>query len=166
VTTYNEHGGYPHPDHIMCHKVTMAAFDAAPDPDLYPEAGQVWQPLKLYYDVSNTREKMKVLDEAMRAEGMDSKYGEILERWDDWWKDRRVPVPTTRIYCADHFERRDAALLAHATQVDPNGWFFSVPLDVQRRVFPWEEFELARSLVDTTMPEEDLFAGIRTLVMT
>ncbi|MDQ1691844.1 MAG: mycothiol S-conjugate amidase, partial [Pseudonocardiales bacterium] len=78
--------------------------------------------------------------------------------------DRRVPNVTTKVYCADQFERRDAALLAHATQVDPDGWFFKVPLDVQRRVFPWEQFELARSLVDTDLPEDDLFAGIREKV--
>src|SRR5215467_12212192 len=36
ITTYDENGGYPHPDHIMCHKISMAAFDAAPDEDAYP----------------------------------------------------------------------------------------------------------------------------------
>ena len=43
VTTYDENGGYPHPDHIMCHKVTVAAFDAAADPTAYPERGAPWQ---------------------------------------------------------------------------------------------------------------------------
>ncbi len=62
---------------------------------------------------------------------------------------------------ADWFERRDAALLAHATQVDPDGWFFKIPLDLQREVWPTEDFELARSLVDSTIPEDDLFAGVR-----
>jgi mycothiol S-conjugate amidase len=92
---------------------------------------------------------------------MESPYAEWLDNWEERSKDRRTPNVTTKIYCADQFERRDAALLAHATQVDPEGWFFKVPLDVQRRVFPWEQFELARSLVDTELPEDDLFAGIR-----
>jgi mycothiol S-conjugate amidase len=65
---------------------------------------------------------------------------------------------------ADWFERRDAALLAHATQVDPDGWFFSIPLDLQRAVWPTEDFELARSLVDSSIPEDDLFAGVRDRV--
>ena len=65
---------------------------------------------------------------------------------------------------ADWFERRDAALLAHATQVDPEGWFFKVPLDLQRDVWPTEDFELVRSLVDSTIPEDDLFAGVRDRV--
>ena len=36
MTTYDEKGGYPHPDHIMCHTVSMAAFEAAGDPDALP----------------------------------------------------------------------------------------------------------------------------------
>jgi mycothiol S-conjugate amidase len=161
MTTYDENGGYPHPDHIMCHRVSVAAFEAAGDPDRYPEAGEPWQPSKLYYDVSWTRERIEKFDIAMHECGLESPYAEMLTRWDEWRGDRRVPNVTTQVYCADHFERRDAALLAHATQVDPEGWFFKVPLDIQRRVFPWEQFELARSLVDTEIPEDDLFAGIR-----
>ncbi|CPZ80606.1 LmbE-like protein [Mycobacteroides abscessus] len=39
MTTYDENGGYPHPDHIRCHEVSMAAFEAAADPEQFPEAG-------------------------------------------------------------------------------------------------------------------------------
>src|SRR5205814_8861157 len=49
VLTYDENGGYPHPDHIMTHKISMVAFDAAGDPERYPDAGEPWQPSKLYY---------------------------------------------------------------------------------------------------------------------
>ena len=71
---------------------------------------------------------------------------------------------TTQVDVADWFPRRDAALLAHATQVDPNGWFFSIPLEVQREIWPTEDFELVRSLVDSPTPEDDLFAGVRERV--
>jgi mycothiol S-conjugate amidase len=164
VTTYDENGGYPHPDHVMCHTVSVAAFEAAGDPDAYPDAGEPWQPLKLYYDVTFTRERVEAFHNAMLELGLESPYGEWLENWDDRTAGRRAPKVTTKVYCADQFDRRDAALLAHATQVDPNGWFFAVPLDVQREVFPWEQFELARSLVDTEIPEDDLFAGVREKV--
>src|SRR4051795_5895671 len=70
VTTYDEEGGYPHPDHIMCHKVTVAAFEAAGDPDHHPELGEPWQPLKLYYDVGFSRAKIMALHEAMLAAGL------------------------------------------------------------------------------------------------
>src|SRR3954464_10469449 len=49
LITYDENGGYPHPDHIKTHQISMAAWDAAGDPDRYPDAGEPWQPLKLYY---------------------------------------------------------------------------------------------------------------------
>ncbi|MEE3919725.1 PIG-L family deacetylase [Micromonospora sp. BRA006-A] len=69
VTTYDEEGGYPHPDHIMTHKVTVAAFDAAGDPDRHPDLGEPWQPLKLYYDVGFSRAKIMSLHEAVLAAG-------------------------------------------------------------------------------------------------
>ena len=58
------------------------------------------------------------------------------------------------------------ALIAHATQVDPNGGFFTIPLAVQRAAWPTEDFELVESVVDTTLPEDDLFAGVREKVAT
>jgi LmbE family N-acetylglucosaminyl deacetylase len=55
MTTYNENdGGYRHPDHVMCHKISVAAFEAAADPDANPELGEPWQPLKLYYSFTST----------------------------------------------------------------------------------------------------------------
>jgi mycothiol S-conjugate amidase len=161
ITTYDENGGYPHPDHVMCHKISVAAFDAAPDRDAHPETGDPWQPLKLYYDVGWSRERMTALHGAMLERGLESPYEEVMKRWAETdWK-RREPKITTQVACAKWFERRDAALLAHATQVDPDGWFFKVPLDVQREAWPTEDFELARSLVETSIPEDDLFAGVR-----
>ena len=160
VTTYNEEGGYPHPDHIATHKVSVAAFEAAGDPDLYPDLGEPWQPLKLYYDVIFTKEKTHALHEAMLAAGLESPYGEWIERW----KDRESRKVTTRVKCADYFPVRDAALRAHATQIDPDGFFFKMPMELQQATWPTEDFELARSLVDTELPEDDLFAGVRNRV--
>jgi mycothiol S-conjugate amidase len=165
MTTYNENGGYPHPDHIRCHEISVAAFDAAADPDKFPDAGEIWQPLKLYYDVGFSIERTEALHEAMIKQGIESPFDEeYRERRKRWGERTRAPKITTRVPVGDWLERRDAALLAHATQVDPNGWFFSVPLDVQREVWPTEDFELARALVDTSIPEDDLFAGIRATV--
>ena len=164
ITTYDENGGYPHPDHIRCHEITVAAFDAAPDPDAFPGAGAPWQPLKLYYDVGFSMEKIDVLHSAMTACGLESPFAEWLERRKEWAGKLRPPKITTRVPVADWFERRDQALIAHATQVDPNGWFFKVPLDIQKEHWPTEDFELARSLVDSELPEDDLFAGVRETV--
>jgi mycothiol S-conjugate amidase len=160
MTTYDENGGYPHPDHIMTHTVSVEAFEAAGDPDRYRGTGAPWQPLKLYYDRGFSRAKIVGFHEAMLAEGLQSPFAEWIERWEDR-EDREF---TTRIDCADYFGVRDRALLAHATQIDPNGWFFSIPAELQRRVWPTEDYELARSHVPTDVPEEDLFAGVRERV--
>ncbi|MDQ1627788.1 MAG: mycothiol S-conjugate amidase [Actinomycetota bacterium] len=157
MTTYDENGGYPHPDHIMCHKVAMHAFETAADPDAYPEAGPPWQPLKIYYNQTFTKARTTALHEALLARGLESPYAEWLERWED----REERTLTTRVPCSDYFEVRDRALLAHVTQVDPDGSWFQVPLDLQREVWPTEDFELARSVVVSELPEDDLFAGVR-----
>src|SRR5918993_445626 len=76
MTTYDENGGYPHPDHIMCHKIGVAAFEAAANPDAYPDRGAAWQPLKLYFSFALHRERMVALHQAMLARGLESPYGE------------------------------------------------------------------------------------------
>ncbi|HKS44667.1 MAG TPA: mycothiol conjugate amidase Mca [Amycolatopsis sp.] len=165
VLTYDENGGYPHPDHIRCHEVSMAAFDAAPEPDRFPDAGDPWQPLKLYYMHGFSRARMQLFHDALVGAGLESPYAEWLERWNPDWADVMERV-TTRIGCGDYFEVRDEALKAHATQIDPNSRWFAVPLEMQRKLWPTEEYELVRSLVDSTLPEDDLFAGVREKVAT
>ncbi|MFW6722770.1 mycothiol conjugate amidase Mca [Streptomyces sp. MAR4 CNY-716] len=159
ITTYDENGGYPHPDHIMTHKITMVAFDAAGDPERYPDAGEPWQPLKVYYNQGFNRPRTVALHEAMLSRGLESPYGEWLERWKEF--ERKERTITTYVPCADFFAIRDKALIAHATQIDPDGPFFKIPMEIQQEVWPTEEYELAKSLVDTSLPEDDLFAGIR-----
>ncbi|WP_330173902.1 mycothiol conjugate amidase Mca [Streptomyces sp. NBC_01498] len=161
VTTYDENGGYPHPDHIMTHKITMVAFEGAADAVKYPEAefGPVWQPRKLYFNQGFNRPRTVALHEALLARGLESPYADWLKRWEEFGRAERTL--TTHVPCADFYEIRDKALVAHATQIDPDGGWFRVPMDIQRDVWPTEEYELAKSLVDTSLPESDLFAGIR-----
>ena len=167
MLTYDENGGYPHPDHIKCHQVSVEAFEAAADPERYPDCGEPWQPLKLYYFVTFHRAKFTAMDEAMRARGLESPYADRLKDWTDD-EDEEAGRPrheiTTRIPCGDYFEIRDQALLAHATQVDPGGGWFACPAEVQRAAWPTEDYHLARSVVDAGRPEDDLFAGIRERV--
>lgn len=161
MLTYDEKGGYPHPDHIKTHDVSIEAFEAAGDPDRYPGTGEPWQPLKLYYHMTFTKGRIVALDQAMRDAGIESPYADWLTRLDQWPQPWEI---TTRVPCGDYFEIRDQALLAHATQIDPNGFWFACPLELQRQAWPTEDYHLARSLVDTELPEDDLFAGIREKV--
>ena len=162
VITYDENGGYPHPDHVMTHKISVAAFDAAGDPDRYPDAGEPWQPLKLYYHMSFGRARFAQMHEALLAAGLESPYEEWLKEWDG--EDTVTPRITTRVECAEWFPRRDEALLAHATQIDPTSRWFAVPLQLRQQINSTEDYELARSLVDTDLPEDDLFAGVRETI--
>jgi mycothiol S-conjugate amidase len=159
LVTYDERGGYPHPDHIRCHEISVAAFDAAGDPDRYPEAGEPWQPLKLYYSHGFSRARMEAFHAALLERGLESPYGEWLSNWSADFPDPGARV-TTRVQCADWFAVRDEALRAHATQIDPESRWFHVPDDLQREVWPTEDYELVRSLVESPLPEDDLFAGI------
>ncbi len=158
ITTYDPTGGYPHPDHIKAHEVAVEAFRAAGDPDRYVGRGEPWQPLKLYYNHDFSLTRMRAMHEGMHAAGLESPFGD----WIESRAAREVPVRevTTRIECAAWFPARDAALVAHATQIDPDGFFFTMPRDLEEQVWSVEEFELADSRVPTRLPETDLFAGI------
>jgi mycothiol S-conjugate amidase len=166
LLTYDENGGYPHPDHVKTHEVTIEAFEAAGDADRYPGTGEPWQPLKLYYFVTFHRAKFTALHEELVRRGLESPYAERLKEWADDDSGREPLAITTKVECADYFAVRDQALIAHATQIDPEGGWFACPLAVQQAAWPTEDYHLARSLVDTEIPEDDLFAGIREKVHT
>jgi mycothiol S-conjugate amidase len=157
MTTYDPTGGYPHPDHIRNHEVSVAAYQAAGDPTQFPQAGEPWEVSKLYYDVTFSEDRIRALDAAMTEAGLVSPFQGWIDRHRDFGP---RPSVTTRIECAQYFGARDAALRAHASQVDPDGFFFAVPRDLEARVWPHEEFQLADSKVPTSLPEDDLFAGI------
>ena len=159
MTTYDENGGYPHPDHIRCHEVSVAAYEAAGDYRLYPDAGKPWNISKLYYNHGFLRQRMQVLQDEFAKHDQEGPFTTWLEKWDpdDDLLAKRV---TTRIECAEYFAQRDEALLAHATQIDPKSFFFTTPMEWQQRLWPTEEYELARSRVPVTLPEDDLFAGV------
>ncbi len=159
IITYDENGGYPHPDHLMVHAVSMIAWERAGDPDFAPEAGAPWTPLKLYYSHGFILRRMKLLQERLIQRGQQSPYELMIKRWEENEGDVFDRV-TTQVECAAYFQQRADALTAHATQIDPAGAFLASPVEDQQEVWPTEEFELAASRVETTLPETDLFAGI------
>ncbi|MCB1249980.1 MAG: mycothiol conjugate amidase Mca [Acidimicrobiales bacterium] len=156
IVTYNdEQSGYPHPDHLRVHDISLPAFDLAGDATHRPDLGEPWTPSKLYYTVwSKTR--LEQIHQAMLDLGLESPFTE------EWfarpWQDERI---TTSVAVGEHYLVRKRALLAHATQVDPDSPFwFGLPDDVAAGVHPFDDYVLARSRVETAMPEDDLFAGI------
>jgi mycothiol S-conjugate amidase len=166
VTTYDENGGYPHPDHIMAHRVAVEAFAAAGDPARYPDAGEPWEPSKLYYDRAFSPDRFRALHSALEEAGLQSPYAERLAAWLEADAEGHTPPQpthptTTQVECGDFFEARDDALRSHRTQVDPEGFFFAVSPAMQRKVWPWEDYSLIESRIPVDLPETDLFAGLR-----
>jgi mycothiol S-conjugate amidase len=157
ILTYgDEQTGYPHPDHLRVHEISLPAWEAAGDPDRFPEAGEPWTPSKLYYSAW-ARARFLALHQAFADHGIESPFDE------KWFArpahDHRI---TTQIDIAGWYHVRSAALRAHATQIDPDEPFwFGLPDDVAEAAYPWEDFELADARVPTTVPETDLFAGLR-----
>ena len=147
MTTYDEKGGYPHPDHIRCHVISVAAYRAAGDPDAYPDAGEPWEVSKLYYNVGFSLRRMKAINDAVGGGRPGIAVRGVVEAvvgggWPDSYE-----RATTHIPVAGFFEKRDAALRAHATQIDPDAHWFAVPYELEAEVWPTEEYELAESRV-------------------
>ncbi len=161
LITYDENGGYPHPDHIRCHEISVAAFDAAGDPDRFPDAGDPWQPLKLYYSHGFSKARHAGLPRGaagaragVAVRGVAEQLACRAARPERTGHHPRASAPTGS-------RRATRRCIAHATQIDPTSRWFFVPLEMQREIWPTEDYELVRCLVDAPVPEDDLFAGIR-----
>jgi len=159
ITYADDRSFYPHPDHIRVHEISQPAFDAAADPGLFPGAGEPWAPAKLYYTGFSRRRVQAMHDELIRR-GEESPYA----RWFEAGFPDRDGRFTTFVDVGGWLHRRREALLAHRTQVDPEGHWMRLPDDVIREIFPWDEFALARSSIGSVPPpdtEDDLFEGLR-----
>jgi len=157
MITYDESGGYPHPDHIRTHELALYAWEAAADPARYPEQGAPWRISKVYYDRVFSPARVAAVHDALVAAGHE-RAADMAEMRE--WLTGRPDATTTRVPVGEYLDTRDAALRSHASQVAPDDRFFFWPNDVQRAAWPYEDFQLAESSVETTLPESDLFAGI------
>ncbi|MGI8406895.1 MAG: PIG-L deacetylase family protein, partial [Actinomycetota bacterium] len=158
ILSYDESRGYDHPDHVKVHAYGLRAFHEAGDPNRFPDKGAPWKPLKLYYFATFTKKRFQLLNDAAVAAGNEAPFAGWLENWDTMGF--AEPEITAQIDVADHVELRSKALLAHATQIDPDSFWFAIPDEMQREVYPWEDYTLIASHVDTQQPESDLFAGV------
>lgn len=158
ITYSDDQQGYPHPDHLRVHDITVLAFDRAGDAAWYPEAGEPFQPLKLYY-TTWSKQRMVAVHEGLLKHRGESPFDEAwLGRPDH---DHRI---TTRIDVSHYLWARTQSLMAHATQVDPSAAFwFGLNDDEMAAIYPWEDWILARNEVGPIpdgLAEFDLFAGI------
>ncbi len=159
MITYNEIGGYPHPDHVRTHQISMRAWETSGDRDAYPEAGEPWTVQKLYFEEIFNPERLNRVQALLETEDPESPLIEPLKEL--------IPKMTrhrrdgdTRIDVGPFLEQRDAALRAHASQVPEDSLIFFLPNSIQRRAWPWEDYRLAQSRVPVSENETDLFAGV------
>jgi N-acetyl-1-D-myo-inositol-2-amino-2-deoxy-alpha-D-glucopyranoside deacetylase len=185
VTTYNDFGGYGHPDHIRVHDITVRAFPRAGDPAWYPgqlapehggagpatDAGGLapWTPSKLYEQAipASVRQAMR---ERLEAMGKPSVWSPPADATEEQLAEfeafmAKLLVPDERIttwidIAGDPLERKWHAVREHATQIADDHTFMLFGLDGWREAWSREAFILRESSVETELPESDLFAGL------
>jgi N-acetyl-1-D-myo-inositol-2-amino-2-deoxy-alpha-D-glucopyranoside deacetylase len=162
VVTYDENGGYGHPDHIQTHRVTMAAVDAAGDRSYAPGDGEPWLVAKVYYNAV-PRSVLQAGIDLMKQQGSELFPG--LESADDVPFAVDDALITAEIDGRDHFDAKIAAMRAHRSQISVDGPFFALADGVGMRAFGIEHYRLVRG--DRGQGEgphgreTDLFAGVQ-----
>ena len=159
VVTFDESGGYGHPDHIAIHHLTKAAFAAAADPAQYEEqieAGlEPHQASKLYF-TAIPRRFFRSAVEKMNELGI-----KVPERYLDRVDNFGLPdeACTTDVHVQDFWNTKQAAVACHATQLNPDSIFATLPAEIMRELQAWECFQLAETSVGEDQDSHDLFAG-------
>ncbi|MFE3879196.1 N-acetyl-1-D-myo-inositol-2-amino-2-deoxy-alpha-D-glucopyranoside deacetylase [Kitasatospora sp. NPDC059146] len=155
LVTYDENGGYGHPDHIQAHRVAMRAYELAADPAHAPEAGAPWRIAKVYWN----RMPRSVLDAGLAATAAEARFPGVALPGD-------VPgvvadeVVTTVLDGTGYAAPKAAALTAHATQITVAGDSFALSNHLGQPLFATEYYQLVRGQAGPERPEHDLFAGL------
>lgn len=160
VVTYNEYGGYGHPDHIMTHKAALAALEAAEDPSYKSGGLEPWRVKKVYY-IAWARSDILRLWKTLKLLGRKTPLD------DPGFRAEKVGTPdeaiTTRLDVRRVLSRKRRALYAHRSQMGVWGiktsWWWLMGL-AGRWFFPHESFVCVRSDVEIHPPERDVFQGL------
>jgi N-acetyl-1-D-myo-inositol-2-amino-2-deoxy-alpha-D-glucopyranoside deacetylase len=162
LVTYDDNGGYGHPDHIQAHRVAMRAADLAADPAVRPDLGEPWRIAKVYWN----RVPRSVAEAAFARlqddlAGLPFDKAAVVDDVPGVVADERI---TTRVDGTAHAAAKAAALRAHATQIEVAEPYFALSNQLAQPVFTTEYYELVRGegvegeAADPV--ETDLFAGI------
>ncbi len=161
VVTYDDRGGYGHPDHIQAHRVAVAAVEAAADPDFAPELGVLWRVDKLY-ETAIPKSVLQAGIDQLKASGQENFFG--VDSADDLPMGNPDADVTTEIDASEHLEAKVAAMRAHRTQIAVDGPFFALSNNIGQRAFGREHFVLVRGPRGAASGpdgrEDDLFAGL------
>ncbi|GAA3008609.1 N-acetyl-1-D-myo-inositol-2-amino-2-deoxy-alpha-D -glucopyranoside deacetylase [Kitasatospora albolonga] len=155
LVTYDEQGGYGHPDHVKAHQVAMRAHELAADPGWRPELGPAWRIAKVYWN----RMPRPVIEAGLAAVAAAGPFPGVAEPGD-------VPgvvdpeVVTTVLDGTAHAGAKAAAMAAHATQITVKGEWFALSNDLGQPLVATEYYQLVRGEPGPERPETDLFAGL------
>jgi len=155
LVTYDENGGYGHPDHIQAHRVAMRAYELAADPEFAPELGAPWRIAKVYW----CRMPRSVIEAGLAETAAKAPFPGVAQVGD-------VPgvvddeLVTTVLDGAAYAGAKAAAMRAHATQITVDGPFFALSNDLGQPLIATEYYQLVRGVLGSPLPETDLFAGV------
>jgi N-acetyl-1-D-myo-inositol-2-amino-2-deoxy-alpha-D-glucopyranoside deacetylase len=163
LVTYDQFGGYGHPDHIQAHRVATYAHALAGAPSYRPDLGEAWDIPKVYWTAmpeSLFREglrRLRASGDATSFEGMDPE-GELPP---SFVADELI---SARIDGTAYVEQKMAAMRAHATQIAVDGPFFALSNNFGNQIWGLECYRLVRGTPGQVDPatgaETDLFAGL------
>lgn len=171
IATYDDFGGYGHPDHIAAAKVARRAWEVAGDPTWRPAAGPAWSPKKIY-EVRIPDSQRDAVLALLESRGIESWWSEPkdvtpeeLETWRAWRAAMACPdeLITTRIDIKEQLGAKRRAIQAHATQIKSDGPLLLLSDEDQIALGAREQYRLLahRLSREPTLPEKDLFAGLR-----
>ena len=147
VVTYDEKGGYGHPDHIQAHRVTRAAVERT--------AGEPWAVQKVY-ETAFPKSVLQAGIDLLKQTGKTNFFG--ADSADDLPFGNPDEDVTTEIDARDHLEAKLSAMQAHATQIEVDGPFFALSDNVGHQAMGVEHFILVGAQTGTR--ETDLFGGL------
>jgi LmbE family N-acetylglucosaminyl deacetylase len=149
VITYDEGGGYGHPDHVMTNRVTVAAFERA--------RRETWGPSKLYYS-ARSREGFRQYVEQMAELGLKIPWIREDFNFDEYG----VPNDeiTAHIDITQYAPLKKRALAVHRTQIKSDTWYLQIPDDILSQAAGIEYFVRIYPPHQPGEREDDLFAEV------
>ncbi|GCF09066.1 PIG-L family deacetylase [Dictyobacter arantiisoli] len=156
IISFDESGGYGHPDHITIYKYTIGAFHAAADADLYPEMGLAYSAAKLYY-ASYSRRQVMMMSEWIQDQAFDNVF-KNLDLEHTGFDDNQINV----LLDVEHWQdEKKHSWEMHQSKVDAVLPILRLPRELQRKWRSTEYFQLATSRVgNDVVGENDLFAHV------
>jgi len=161
LVTYDDFGGYGHPDHVQAHRVAMYAAVLAAAPSYRPDLGPAWEIAKIYW-TAFPKSFIRQGIESLRAAGETTGFAAMDP--DDIPFGVDDELVTTAVNAEDFFEQKMAAMRAHATQISVEDGFFALSNNLGSKALGIEFYRLVRGRVagelDADGRETDLFAGV------